>query len=70
MTKLISLIHLSNSSPIIILETSKPKDQTQTNSLNGVAARGWAFILRASDSQMCLGEHLRGWENACDIKSQ
>lgn len=69
MTKLISLIRLSNSSPIIILETSKPKDQTQTNSLNGVTARGWAFILRASDSQLCLGERLRGWGNAREIKS-
>lgn len=40
MTKLISLTHLSNNSPIIILKTSKPKDQIQTISLNGVATRG------------------------------
>lgn len=44
-TKLTSLTHLSNNSHIIILKTSKPNDQIQTISLNGVAARGWAFIL-------------------------
>lgn len=36
MAKLISLTHLSNNSHIIPLKTSKPKDQIQTNSLNGI----------------------------------
>lgn len=40
MTKLISLTHLSGNSHIIILKTSKPNDQIQTISLNGVTTRG------------------------------
>lgn len=55
MAKLISLTHLSNNSHIIPLKTSKPKDQIQTNSLNGMSGREWAFILPTSSTVTVRG---------------
>lgn len=55
MAKLISLTHLSNNSHVIPLKTSKPNDQIQTISLNGVSKRDWAFILPTSSTVTVRG---------------